>query len=257
MGALHAGHLSLVAAAKNAGCLVVCSIFVNPTQFNDAEDFKKYPITTDADVELLLGANCDVLFLPSEAEIYPLGTKAASAFSFGYLETVLEGEHRPGHFKGVGQVVSRLLQIVSPDFLFLGAKDFQQCCIVRHLLIQMVKADACFPAPELVVCPTLREPDGLAMSSRNRRLSEGQRAVAGNIYRCLVSIQAKQADAPFAVLKKECDDMLKSKGFHPEYISLAHYETLELLDEFQNGRPMIVLIAAVLGGVRLIDNMML
>ena len=255
MGALHTGHLSLVRAAKDACGIAVCSIFVNPTQFNDAEDLKKYPVTTEADIELLLGVGCDVLFLPSRDEIYPNGAAAAATFDFGYLDTVLEGAQRPGHFKGVGQVVSRLLEIVQPDALFLGAKDFQQCKVIQSLLGKM--GGSLDVVPELVVCPTLREADGLAMSSRNRRLSEPQRAVAGNIYRCLVSIQAKQGDAPFEILRKECRDILLSKGFEPEYIALADYDTLQLLDEFDSNRKMVVLMAASLGGVRLIDNMAL
>lgn len=253
MGALHAGHTSLLKRANEDGLLSVVSIFVNPTQFNDKEDFKKYPITIDADTALLLEAGCNVLFLPSVEEVYPGGPEHTKVYEFGYLETVLEGARRPGHFRGVGQVVGRLLEIVQPQVLYLGQKDYQQCMIIRDLVQQMGKADSI----RLVFGTTVREPDGLAMSSRNRRLTEPQRALAGVIYQCLVSIQSKQGNAPFATVEKECVDLLRDKGFEPEYVALAQAEDLELLEEFDAGKKMVALIAARLGNVRLIDNILL
>lgn len=251
MGALHKGHISLVDASKQKGLITVCSIFVNPTQFNDKTDLAKYPITTDADIELLLTAGCDVLFLPSEHEVYPEGSDKARVYHFGMLETVLEGAMRPGHFKGVGQVVARLLDMVKPDTLFLGSKDYQQC-LVLGMLVKLMGLNT-----EVVRCPTRREEDGLAMSSRNRRLTEPQRAVAGLIYQCLVSIQSKKDGGTFAVVQKECDDLLKKKGFTPEYISLADAETLQPMDDYSATRPMIALIATRIGDTRLIDNIVL
>lgn len=253
MGALHAGHTSLVGRAVANGELPVCSIFVNPTQFNDPEDFKKYPKSTEADIALLIEAGCEVLFLPEVAEVYPGGTEQTTAYAFGYLETVLEGAHRPGHFRGVGQVVGRLLEIVQPDVLYLGQKDFQQCMVIGDLIRQM--GDRIHT--KLIVCPTVREADGLAMSSRNRRLTEPQRALAGIIYQCLVSIQGKQASDAFAVVQKECLDLLVTKGFEPEYVSLANADTLELMDNYNGQVRQVALIAARLGNIRLIDNMIL
>jgi pantoate--beta-alanine ligase len=253
MGALHAGHTSLIGRAREDGLLTVCSIFVNPTQFNDREDYERYPISTDADIALLIEAGCDVLFLPSEAEVYPHGSVMTTAYAFGELESVLEGAQRPGHFRGVGQVVGRLLEIIQPRYLYLGQKDYQQCMIINKLISMMGKAGEV----ELVMCPTVREPDGLAMSSRNRRLTEPQRTLSSVIYQCLVSIQVKAGSSPFAIVRKECMDLLAEKGFETEYVALADAETLELMDEYDPGRGMVALIAARLGKVRLIDNMLI
>lgn len=251
MGALHKGHLSLIELAKKQPALCVCSIFVNPTQFNDKEDYEKYPVTLAEDIQMLEAAQCDVLFLPSVTEIYPDGLNAAKTFDFGYLETVLEGAQRPGHFKGVGQVVNRLLEIVQPDKLFLGQKDYQQCMVLKNLVEQTNRKT------EVIIVPTQREEDGLAMSSRNRRLTEPQRALAGLLYQCLISIQTKQETGDFEVVQKECLELLRKKGFEPEYVALANADTLELLDNYDNQKPMVALIVAKIGDVRLIDNLVL
>lgn len=253
MGALHGGHVSLVRLAGQKPGVCVCSIFVNPTQFNDRSDFEKYPVTIASDMEMLEDADCDVLFLPSVEEVYPEGERQIKTYEFGYPETVLEGAHRPGHFKGVGQVVGRLLDIIEPHRLYLGQKDFQQCMIIKKLLKLTGRAGK----TELIMAPTVREADGLAMSSRNRRLTEPQRALAGLLYQCLVSIQTKQLSGSFPVVQKECLDLLKAKGFEPEYVSLADADTLELLDDYDNSKTMVALIAVKIGDVRLIDNLML
>jgi pantoate--beta-alanine ligase len=252
MGALHQGHVSLVQKAKANNDLVICSIFVNPTQFNDKKDFEKYPVSTEGDVELLINAGCDVLFLPSADEIYPGGFNAIKAYDFGYLETILEGAQRPGHFHGVGQVVGRLLEIVEPTTLYLGQKDYQQCKVIGKLVELMGLKEL-----KVEICPTVREADGLAMSSRNRRLTEVQRTRAGVIYQCLVSIESKQNNSSFAVVKKECEELLASKGFVPEYVTLADARDLTLLENYQKDTPMVALIAAKLGEIRLIDNILL
>lgn len=253
MGALHRGHTSLIHRAKDDGLMTVCSIFVNPTQFNDPEDFKKYPVSLEADIELLVEANCDVLFLPDVATVYPNGTEVAAAYDFGELENILEGAHRPGHFRGVGQVVARLIELVEPDFLYLGQKDYQQCMIIGRLIELMGSENKVI----LRVCATVREEDGLAMSSRNRRLSEAQRSLSAMIYQCLVSIETKAGIAPFELVQKECIELLEKKGFRPEYVALADAETLGALSDYDNSRQMVALIAAWIGKIRLIDNMVL
>lgn len=253
MGALHRGHTSLIKQAKQRQLLTVCSIFVNPTQFNDPEDFKKYPISLEADIELLLEAQCDVLFLPTVETVYPNGPEQTRVFDFGFLETIFEGAHRPGHFKGVGQVVARLIDLVKPDVLYLGQKDYQQCMIIGQLLELMGLQQKI----QLMICPTVREDDGLAMSSRNRRLSEAQRSLAPTIYQCLVSVEAKMNTASFAHVQRECWALLEQKGFRPEYVALADADTLVALSEFDPSRKMVVLIAAWLGKIRLIDNFVL
>lgn len=251
MGALHGGHTSLIKKAKDEGQLTVCSIFINPTQFNDKEDYKKYPITTDADVALLIKAGCDVLFLPDEKQIYPKGYNTQADYDFGYLNSVLEGALRPGHFNGVAEVVGRLLDIVNPDYLYMGQKDYQQCMIIKKLLELTGKEKNI----HLFFCPIIREWDGLAKSSRNRRLTEPQRNVAGVIYQCLVSIQEKKGKMPFSTVQKECINLLTKKGFEAEYVALAKAETLELLEDYY-AEEMVALIAARLGAVRLIDNIL-
>ena len=253
MGALHAGHTSLIGQARADGRLTVCSIFVNPTQFNDPEDFRLYPISTEEDISLLLKAECDVLFLPDVPAVYPHGTVMATAYNFGQLESVLEGAQRPGHFRGVGQVVGRLLEIIRPQYLYMGQKDFQQCRVIGKL-IQLMGLEG---KTELIVCPTVREDDGLAMSSRNRRMTDPQRALASVIYQCLVSIQTKVGSVKFAVVQKECRELLEQKGFEPEYVELADAESMELLSDYVADRKMVALIAAKLGKVRLIDNMII
>jgi pantoate--beta-alanine ligase len=260
MGALHNGHLSLIARAKNEGAIVICSIFVNPAQFNDPSDFLKYPKTIAEDIAMLTEAKCDVLFLPEVAEIYPNGFDAAKQYHFGALEEILEGAHRPGHFRGVGMVVAILLQTVQPDALYLGQKDFQQCLIIGRLL-ELMHEDKSYcnstgaPAPtQIVVCPTNREPDGLAMSSRNRRLTDPQRMAAAGIYRCLVAVQSKKNIEKFDIVRKECEDILLEKGIQPEYIALAARSDLRLLADYEENTEMVALIAAKVGEVRLIDN---
>ncbi|MFT4062303.1 MAG: pantoate--beta-alanine ligase [Edaphocola sp.] len=251
MGALHQGHLSLVAESKKGSGLTVASIFVNPTQFNDLADLEKYPRTTEQDIKLLSGAGCDVLFLPDVAEMYPGNLKLDKAYDLGYVETVLDGASRPGHFQGVAQVVEKLLDIVQPDELYMGQKDFQQIAVIKRLL-SLKKSNIV-----LVPVPTKREPDGLAMSSRNTRLSEAQRNTANLLYQCLVSIQAKKDIQSFGVIRKECWDLLENKGVQPDYITLADAATLEILSDFDQSRNMVALMAAFVGEVRLIDNLIL
>ncbi len=251
MGALHEGHLSLIKASKTSNDITVCSIFVNPTQFGNPDDLKHYPRTEADDIEKLISAGCDVLYLPQVEDVYPNGVTLKEHYDLGYLETVLEGTFRQGHFQGVAQVVERLLRIVSPDNMYLGQKDFQQCMVLSKLVALKQLPVA------LHFVPTRREPDGLAQSSRNRRLTDAERAIAPVIYQCLVSVGAKKSDSDFAVVKKECWDLLVQKGFTPEYIELADATNLELLQNYDNNRKMVVLIAAQLGKVRLIDNMIL
>ena len=163
MGALHQGHLSLIEESKAHTAVTVCSIFVNPAQFNDPKDYEKYPNTIDKDLDILQQARADIVFIPSVNEVYPDGTKDLEHYDLGYLETILEGHYRPGHFQGVSQVMSRLLKMVLPDQLFMGQKDYQQCMVIQKLL-HLTQLDQ---HSSLQVCPTVRESDGLAMSSRN------------------------------------------------------------------------------------------
>jgi pantoate--beta-alanine ligase len=248
MGALHEGHLSLIRSSRETNQITVCSIFVNPTQFNNAEDFQNYPITIEKDLEQLLGSGCDALFLPSVAEIYP-AAHIKKHYDLGPVETVLEGAFRPGHFQGVCEVVDRLLELVAPDRLYLGQKDFQQCMVIARLLqITGLKTD-------LVIAPTLREPDGLAMSSRNLRLNKDQRQEALAIYRNLDRIRTQFGSVPNEQLENDAKNDLESAGFAIDYISIC--EPATLLPKTGSEKPVVVLAAATLGSVRLIDNVVI
>lgn len=253
MGALHPGHLTLISASKINDGVTVCSIFVNPTQFNDPKDFEKYPVTIDRDIELLEMAGCDVLFLPAVSEIYPGGKAQSRHYDLGYLESVLDGKFRPGHFQGVCTVVERLLDIVKPGNLYLGQKDYQQCMVITRLVELMGRRDSI----HINICPTLREPDGLAMSSRNMRLNENERQTATEIFKTLSAIKKNLQPGDLVPLKERAIKRLKEAGFKTDYIEIADAASLELLHEWDGRRKLVALTAAFLNEVRLIDNMLL
>lgn len=251
MGALHAGHLSLVTEAKKQNDLVVCSIFINPTQFNDPEDFKKYPVTIEKDILLYEASGCDVVFMPLVEDMYPSGTKELTRYDLGFLESVLEGKFRPGHFQGVCQVMHRLLEIVLPDNLYLGQKDYQQCMVIRKLIELIGLEDKI----KVNICPTLREKDGLAMSSRNARLLPDERIKAAAIFSSLGYIKANLKQGSTKKIKDEAKQMLSQKGFRTDYIDIADANTLELVDHWDGKQKIVALAAAFINNVRLIDNM--
>lgn len=250
MGALHPGHISLIEKAKTENDLVICSIFVNPTQFNDPEDFKKYPVTIDTDIEMLESSGCDILFLPSVNDIYPDGTNALPRYDLGFLETVLEGKFRPGHFQGVCQVVHRLLEIVIPGKLYLGQKDYQQCMVIKKMM-ELTGLENI----QLIICPTLRETDGLAMSSRNRRLNNDERKLAVTISAALSFIKNTIHKGATSEIKTEAKKMLESKNFRIDYIEIADAQTLQAVDDWNGEQKIVTLAAAFLNNIRLIDNM--
>ena len=251
MGALHAGHLSLIEFAKQAGEISVCSIFVNPTQFNDKNDFEKYPSTLEKDIDEMEKAGCDVVFLPGIKEIYPNGTENEKPFSFGLLETVLEGKYRPGHFQGVCQVMQRLLSVIGPHHLYLGQKDYQQCLVIKKFI------DLANISTETVICPTIRESDGLAMSSRNLRLNALERSDAVRISETLSFIKKSVRPGYLEDLKERGRKYLTDEGFRVEYVEIADADTLELQENWDGKQPLVALVAAYLHEIRLIDNMLL
>lgn len=247
MGALHAGHISLIKQARVDAGLVICSIFVNPTQFNDPKDFEKYPVTADADIYLLEQAGCDILFMPPVEEMYPAGSKKIH-FDLGFIETVLEGKYRPGHFQGVCQVVHRLLDIVMPDKLYLGQKDFQQCMVIKKM------AGMYFPSLQVIVCATQRESSGLAMSSRNQRLSDQQKQQAVTIFTTLQYIKTHIQPGALTDIQQTAWHFLETSGFSVDYVAIAAANSLNPLDNWDGQEKIVALIAAFLGEVRLIDN---
>ncbi len=250
MGALHSGHISLLEQAKQHCDQSLCSIFVNPRQFNDPEDLKRYPRTPEEDVALLKKHGCDALFMPEVQEIYP--ELATETYDFGKLDKTLEANHRPGHFNGVAQVLSRFFNILKANKAFFGEKDFQQMLIVKALVQQMGLKT------EIVPCPIVRESDGLAMSSRNSLLSQKERALAANIPLWMKKAASLTATTKIEDIKKGLSQEIAQ---HPElkldYFEVCDPETLDVFSGHLNGRKAIALIALYTGKIRLIDNIRL
>jgi len=247
MGALHRGHLSLVARAGRENDRVVVSIFVNPNQFNDPNDLKNYPRMLEADLKLLSTLPCDYIFSPEVGEIYPQPN--ITNFNFGSLETVMEGKFRPGHFNGVAQVVSRLFEIVGPDKTYFGLKDFQQYSIVRNMVSGLR-----LPI-EVVACDTVREEDGLAMSSRNALLTKKHRAVAPLIYSILQEAQKEAGAYTPEEVKKHVTEKINAIGLlRIEYFEIADELSLKSVTSWDEKGKKVGCIAVYAGSVRLIDN---
>lgn len=246
MGALHKGHIELVKQSKIQNNCTIVSIFVNPKQFNNSEDFNKYPIQTEQDITLLNSVDCDVLFLPSNNEIY--SNDLEIDLNIDSLNNVFEGPNRPGHFKGVVEVVYRFFDLIQPHKAYLGLKDFQQCLVIKTL------RDRYFENIELIFCETIRENSGLAMSSRNARLSEQGKILASNIFKVLKDIENSfnKIDLNGTINKAEL--VLKNLNIDIEYLSLANAKTLNPSNDWQKKDENVVLIAAYIENVRLIDN---
>lgn len=249
MGALHEGHLDLVKKSKKECDITVASIFVNPTQFNNPEDFAKYPITLEPDLKKLEAEGTDFVFLPDTSTIYP--EKPVLTLNFGELEHVLEGEFRPGHFNGVGIVVSKLFHIIRPDKAFFGQKDLQQVAVIKRLV-----RDLSFNL-ELVVVPTRREIDGLAMSSRNLRLNPAERAQALILYSSLKKAKDELlAGKPWLDVRNQIrQDFKETSLARLEYFELVHPEHFTRFEAFEPDQKSSICVAAYLGSVRLIDNL--
>ena len=247
MGALHSGHLSLVKESKKNSDLTVVSIFVNPTQFNDPEDLKRYPRTLEKDVELLKTVDCDLVFAPSVEEIYP--EPDTRKFDFGYLESMMEGAKRPGHFNGVGQVVSRLFDIVKPDKAFFGMKDFQQVAIIKNMVKQLN-----FPI-EIIPCPIIREESGLALSSRNTLLDEEHKKNAPHIYATLKKARNLASQMNVAELKKWItEEINRNLYLETEYVEIVDDTTLNIVQSWEEKGTKVACVAVYAGKIRLIDN---
>lgn len=247
MGALHQGHLSLVAQSISDNDITVVSVFVNPTQFNDKTDYDKYPRTIEHDANLLEKAGVDIIFAPTEKEIYP--EPDTRQFDFGALDKVMEGKFRPGHFNGVAQVVSRLFYIVKPDKAYFGEKDFQQLAIIRAMVKQL-NLDI-----KIVGMPILREPNGLAMSSRNERLSPEQRTNAANISKYLKqSLNENSRLSVQDTIAEVISNINKIRDLRVEYFDIVDGNTLQSISDWKDADYVVGCIAVFCGEVRLIDN---
>jgi len=249
MGALHEGHFSLIRSAKGQNNIVVVSIFVNPTQFNDANDYNKYPRDISDDIKKLKGLldQGDIVFAPSEAEMYP--EKDNSVFDFGYLDTIMEGKHRPGHFNGVAQIVNKLLSLVMPDKAYFGEKDYQQLIIIKDIVRQVQ-----LPV-EIVPCSIVRETSGLALSSRNKLLTPKQKDSAKEIYKTLIHAKMLAEQYTVEELKQWVVDNINSNLLmNIEYFDIVDDKTLKSVNDWNENNKKIGCIAVMLDNIRLIDN---
>lgn len=248
MGALHEGHINLVKKSIEENDQTIVSVFVNPKQFNNAEDFEKYPITIKSDIELLEKAGCDILFAPESNEIYT-SAYAPVSINLGQINDVFEGPLRPGHFDGVVQVVNILFELVQPDHAYFGLKDYQQCMVIKAL------RDQRFPGIKIALCPTVRSDSGLALSSRNKRLSEKGLETAAYIYKALKTVkELKKHIEPEDAIKYGVH-ILRTHQVEVEYFALANADTLQPSKKWLRNGKNVVLAAVWVEGVRLIDNL--
>lgn len=256
MGALHAGHLSLIEKSKQENSLTICSIFINKKQFNNASDFEKYPVTIEQDHALLAKIGCDIVFMPTHEEVYPLD-EVEKIYDLGAIESILEGRYRPGHFQGVCMVVHKLLEMVEPTNLYLGKKDYQQCKVIQ----KMMKLEGLDKKIHVQLIATKRASNGLALSSRNLRLSEQALLKASILYQCLLETKEKivaSSDIHFELLATEAKNKMIENGFDSvDYFSFVN-DAFEPIDKTSSSiGSIVVLTAATIEGVRLIDNIVI
>ena len=251
MGALHDGHMSLVEKSNKENDITVVSVFVNPTQFNEKSDLDKYPRTLDADAKMLDAHGCNYLFAPKSKQVYPKGDTVTIDLDISTLIQYMEGPNRPGHFEGVVQVVHRLLEIVEPDNLYMGQKDFQQFTIINYMLKKLKMKT------KLRVCPIMREKSGLAMSSRNVRLTPSNKKKAAILYETLSTTKANLTKFKVKTLEKKALEKLNIRGFKPEYFSIVDGKTLAPIKDVSQHKYIVACTAVWAGDVRLIDNMVL
>lgn len=251
MGALHQGHLSLIEQALLENDRVVCSIFVNPTQFNNPKDLENYPNQIEEDFELLKQKGCHLIFTPFKENMYPNGVSSI-CFELNDLDKQMEGARRPGHFDGVCTIVSKFFELIKPKNAYFGEKDFQQLAIIREL-----NKSQGFGI-NIIGCPIIRESDGLAMSSRNTLLNNEERSIAPNIYRIISEAKKQYSKNTIKGVKSFVEEKIKGiTDFHLDYVEIAHVETLKALKNEEKNSPAILCVAVVLGSVRLIDNILL
>ncbi|MGQ1944382.1 pantoate--beta-alanine ligase [Ornithobacterium rhinotracheale] len=248
MGALHAGHLSLIKQCKADNDVCVASVFVNPTQFNNPEDLEKYPRHPEKDAELLESVNCDAVFFPTVEDIYPEGEKSES-FDFNGLENQMEGKFRPGHFDGVGTIVNKFFEIIQPNRAYFGEKDFQQLRIIQT----MVEKKGYHI--EIVPMPIFREDDGLAMSSRNQRLSPEFRDASPKIYEILKKVNSLKNEFSPQEVKQRIEELFAQTDLELEYFVICNEETLHEISTWNDSKNIRAFVAAYAGDIRLIDNL--
>ena len=250
MGALHEGHTSLIQTSKIKCDITICSIFVNPTQFNDKSDYKNYPIDIKSDLKKLSEIECDIVYTPKSIDLYSID-EVAKEYNFNGLENVLEGKYRPGHFYGVATIVEKLFNIIKPNYAFFGEKDFQQLFIIKKL-VDIKKINT-----KIIGCPTIREKSGLAKSSRNQLLSKTDFKKSSNVYKQLIFTKANYTTKSFKEIKNIVHHNLKNLNFEIDYFEFIDMETLEIHKRKLKGVQYAVCIAVVVSKIRLIDNIIL
>ena len=249
MGALHQGHLSLIEQAKMEVDQVICSIFVNPLQFNRSEDLKNYPQREEEDIQLLNSVDCDLLFVPHHEEIYP--DQPNFNFNFGSIGKGMEAEYRPGHFEGVAAVIHQFLKLLQPDRAYFGEKDYQQLAIVKWLVKQYNFKT------KIIGCPTKRAENGLALSSRNYLLNPAELEQAGEIYQSFTLALEKSSSMDPDSICRLCREKLEEKGFEVEYFTIVDENSMKAIKSWEDSNSPRAFVAANLSGVRLIDNLSL
>ena len=251
MGALHQGHISLIKKSNKSCNITICSIYVNPTQFNNTDDFLNYPKTIKDDIKILQDNNCDILYCPENTDLYKANEKPKK-YNFNGIELCLEGEHRPGHFDGVATIVEKLLNIINPQKIFFGEKDLQQLMIIKTLVKQKKKLT------EVIGCPTVREENGLAKSSRNQHLSKIDREYCGIIYKQLLNFEKLLKKMDLSDLKNQIiTNITNSKKIRIEYLELINLDTFQSVTTHHHNIKYAVCIAVSVSGIRLIDNIIL
>ena len=251
MGALHQGHISLIKKSNKSCNITICSIYVNPTQFNNTDDFLNYPKTIKDDIKILQDNNCDILYCPENTDLYKANEKP-NKYNFNGIELCLEGEHRPGHFDGVATIVEKLLNIINPQKIFFGEKDLQQLMIIKTLVKQKNILT------EVIGCPTVREENGLAKSSRNQHLSKIDREYCGIIYKELLNFKKLLKKMDLSDLKNQIiTNITNSKKIRIEYLELIKLDTFQSVTTHHHNIKYAVCIAVSVSGIRLIDNIIL
>lgn len=251
MGALHQGHISLIKRSKKSCNITICSIYVNPTQFNNTDDLLKYPRTMKDDIKILKENKCDILYCPEDNDLYEVNEKCIE-YRFNGIELYLEGKYRPGHFNGVATVVEKLLNIVNPQMVFFGEKDLQQLMIIKELVKQNNIST------RVIGCPIIREKNGLAKSSRNQHLSKTDRESCGVIYKQLLLFNNLFKKTDLEVLKKQIiTNITRNKKIEIEYLELVNLDTFQIENDIKNNMNYACCIAVSISGVRLIDNIIL
>lgn len=251
MGALHNGHMSLIEHSNKHSDVTLCSIFVNPTQFNETSDLVHYPRTLESDMKLLGEHNCQLVFFPTVTEMYPPGLDTEIEMDFQGIDTAMEGEFRPGHFAGVAQVIHRFLEILQPDHIYMGQKDFQQVRVVEMVTEQHNHST------EVVMVPTVRHEDGLAQSSRNLRLTEENRAKSNVIFRVLSWAKEQVGNRPIKEVRDVAMANLSIPNFRPEYFDIIDGHTFQPIENWKESDYIVACTACWAGEIRLIDNMIL